>query len=49
MKNTVAYSGPAEGYGKVMTAGRAVTLLDIPSEDKIVRIGDNDISQNAEL
>ena len=49
MRNTVAYSGPAEGYGKVMTAGRAVTVLDIPSEDEIVRIGDNDVSQNAEL
>jgi hypothetical protein len=49
MRNTVAYSGPADGYGKVMTAGRAVTVLDIPSEDEIVRIGDNDVSQNAEL
>lgn len=40
MENTVKYSGPAKGYGKVMSAGGVITELDIPAEDEIVRISD---------
>ena len=40
LKDTVKYSGPAEAYGKVMSAGGVITVLDVPSEDEIVRIGE---------
>ena len=49
MKNTFTYSGPAEGYGKVMSAGGAITVLDIPSEDEIIRVSDKYASDGAEL
>lgn len=40
MKKTVTYSGPAKAYGQVMSAGGVIKVLDIPSEDEIVRIRD---------
>lgn len=39
LKNSVKLSGPAEAYGKVLSAGGVTTELDIPSEEEILELG----------
>jgi hypothetical protein len=39
LKNSVKWSGPAEAYGKVLSAGGVTTELDLPSEEELLELG----------